>query len=176
MNARRFLPLLAFGALIAFLVAGLRLDPREVPSPLLSKPAPAFQLPQLRDPGLTFARDELKGQVWLLNVWASWCASCRAEHAVLVDFAKSGIAPLVGLNYRDNREDALAWLASAGDPYRISVMDANGRTGIDYGVYGTPETFVIDRAGIVRLRHVGPLSPETMNKKIIPAIKDLQRS
>ena len=172
----RFLwPLAIFVILTAFLVKGLFLNPREVPSPLIDKPAPGFFLPQLHAPERNFSPASMKGQVWILNVWASWCEACRDEHPVLVDFAKRGVAPLLGLNYKDRRADALEWLKRFGDPYSTSIVDAEGKVGIDYGVYGVPETYVIDKQGIIRYKRIGPVTPEIVQNKLIPLITDLNR-
>lgn len=174
MKALRFLvPLAIFLALAAFFAVGLTRDPRTVPSPLIDKPAPAFKLEQLRDPALAFAPEEMKGKVWMLNVWASWCASCRVEHPLLVELARSKVVPIVGLNYKDRREDALPWLARYGDPYAMSAWDIDGRVGIDYGVYGAPETFVIDKQGVIRHKQIGPITPEALEKVILPLLKKL---
>ena len=171
----RFLvPLGVFAVLAAFLAVGLTLNPREVPSPLVGKPAPAFQLAQLHQPHLAFSHKDLLGQVWLLNVWASWCASCRDEHPVLLDLARDRVAPVVGLNYKDKPEEAKAWLRQLGDPYLLSITDFDGRVGIDYGVYGVPETFVVDRAGVIRYKHIGPVTREALEAKILPLLKDLK--
>jgi len=171
---RRFLlPLAVFAALFVFLYVGLRLNPREVPSPLIGKPAPAFQLPQLQEADKTIARSDMLGQVWLLNVWASWCVSCREEHPVLVEFAKKGLVPIVGLNYKDARQDGTAWLAKFGNPYQVSAFDNEGRVGIDFGVYGVPETFLIDKKGVIRLKQIGPVTPDAIQNKFIPMIKQL---
>lgn len=164
---------LAFIALIGLLAAGLRLDPREVPSPLIGKPAPNFELPLLHAPDKRFTQKDMLGKVWVLNVWASWCPPCLVEHPVITDMAKSGLAPVIGLNYKDAREDALPWLARNGDPYQVSVYDAAGRIAIDYGVYGVPETYVIDRRGVIRYKHIGPLTPEIAQKKLQPLVKEL---
>lgn len=166
--------IVGFLLLVALLAVGLTRDPREVPSPLVGKPAPVFELPQLGD-GSRFSPAEMRGKVWLLNVWASWCVSCRDEHPVLVEFAKMKRAPLVGLNYKDARDDALKWLARYGDPYQLSVVDAEGRIGIDYGVYGVPETYVIDRAGIIRYKQIGPVTPDVLSGKILPLIAKLEQ-
>ena len=163
----------AFVALVVLLAVGLRLNPREVPSPLIGKPAPPFELPLLNAPDKTFSQKEMLGAVWILNVWASWCPPCLVEHPVVSEMARSGIAPVIGLNYKDAREDALPWLARNGDPYKLSVYDAEGRIGIDYGVYGVPETYVIDRAGVIRYKHIGPLTPEIALKKLQPLVKEL---
>lgn len=172
---RRFLiPLGVFVVLVGFLAAGLRLNPREVPSPFIGKPAPAFRLAQLHAPASFITPEDMRGEVWLLNVWASWCVSCRAEHPVLLDLATRNIAPMIGLDYKDEREAGLAWLARSGDPYLLSAVDADGRAGMDYGVYGVPETFVIDKAGIVRYKHIGPLTEAVVTEKIIPLVKELK--
>ena len=162
-----------FLALVTLLAAGLRLNPREVPSPLIGKPAPRFELPLLDAPDKTFSQKDMLGAVWILNVWASWCPPCLVEHPVVTDLARSGIAPVVGLNYKDTREDALPWLKRNGDPYQLSVYDAAGRIAIDYGVYGVPETYVIDRKGVIRYKHIGPLTPEVAQKKLQPLVKEL---
>jgi len=172
---RFLLPLGIFIVLIGFLAVGLNLNPREVPSPLVGKAAPAFSVPQLHDAGKSFAPQEMLGKVWLLNVWASWCVSCREEHPVLVEFAKSGAAPLIGLNYKDKREDGQRWLARFGNPYLLSAFDADGRIGIDYGVYGVPETYLIDKAGVIRFKQIGPVTPEVLAKKIVPLIQELNK-
>ena len=164
-----------FVALIVLLAVGLRLNPREVPSPLIGKPAPAFELPLLREPAKTFATKDRLGSVWLLNVWASWCVSCRDEHPVLLELSKSGTVPLYGLNYKDKREDGLRWLAAYGDPYRLSVVDPEGRIGIDYGVYGVPETYVIDKRGVIRYKQIGPVTRDVLAQKILPLVGELSR-
>jgi len=166
-------PLVLFVLLAAFLWRGLRLDPREVPSPLVDKPAPAFALTRLDDASRTIRRDDMLGKVWMLNVWASWCEACRTEHPALVNFAKSASVPIVGLNYKDTRADGLGWLARFGDPYAMSLFDEKGRVGIDFGVYGVPETFVIDKQGVVRFKLVGPLTPELIETKVRPLLKAL---
>ena len=174
---KRFLiPLGIFIVLLLFLAVGLRLDPRMVPSPLIDKPAPAFTLPRLDDPQRLVSEKDLLGKVWLLNVWASWCVSCREEHPVLVEFAKKNIVPIYGLNYKDERKDALAWLGQFGNPYTVSIMDADGRIGIDYGVYGVPETYVIDKSGVIRYKQIGPLTPQIVNEKVLPLVRELDRA
>ena len=170
---RFILPLGVFLLLALFLALGLKLDPREVPSPLVDKPAPSFAAPALARPNEQIQRDALLGKVWVLNVWASWCVACRDEHPVLVDFAKRAGVPIYGLNYKDQRADALGWLNQFGNPYADSVFDGDGRIGIDYGVYGVPETFVIDRQGTIRLKHIGPVTPEVLRDKIEPMLKKL---
>jgi cytochrome c biogenesis protein CcmG/thiol:disulfide interchange protein DsbE len=170
------IPLGAFLALVVFLALGLRLNPQEVPSPFVGKPAPAFSAPVLGQPDVRRTREQMLGKVWLLNVWASWCAPCREEHPLLVAYAKQPGAPaLVGLNYKDKPDAATKWLAQLGNPYVETLVDADGRIGIDYGVYGVPETFVIDQKGIVRLKHVGPLTPEAMRDRIVPLVDRLTR-
>ena len=147
-----------FAALVVLLGVGLTLNPREVPSPLIGKPAPAFELPLLHAPDRTFSQKEMLGKAWVLNVWASWCPPCLVEHPEVTALAKSGIAPVVGLNYKDAREDALRWLQRNGDPYQFSVQDTAGRIGMDYGVYGVPETFFVDRHGRIRVKHVSAVT------------------
>jgi cytochrome c biogenesis protein CcmG/thiol:disulfide interchange protein DsbE len=170
------LPLAIFAIILAFLFVGLFRDPREVPSPLIGKPAPAFALAKLHHPGETLRTADMRGQVWLLNVWASWCVSCRVEHPLLVELAKTKIVPVVGLQYKDKRDDGLAWLATNGDPYTMSIVDLDGRVGIDFGVYGVPETFVIDKAGVIRYKQIGPLTADALEKTILPLVRELQRS
>ena len=176
MKAKFLIPLLIFVVLVGFLAIGLNRDPREVPSPLINKSAPAFEVSQLAQPSKTFSPASMKGQVWILNVWASWCVACREEHPVLVELAQSGKAPIIGLDYKDKREDALAMLERQGNPYVLSAFDANGRVGIDYGVYGVPETYVIDQAGIIRFKHIGPITTQILNQKIYPLLGDLKKS
>lgn len=170
---RFLLPLGIFIVLVGFLAAGLRLNPREVPSPLIGKPAPDFKLQQLHAADKTVSPQDMKGQVWLLNVWASWCVSCRQEHPVLVDLAARKLIPIIGLDYKDDREAGIAWLRQYGDPYQLSAWDSDGRVGIDWGVYGVPETFLIDKAGIIRFKHIGPVTLEVLEEKIIPLLKEL---
>ena len=173
---RRFLlPLVIFFALLTLLGAGLRRDPQEIPSPLVGKPAPAFSLAQLDQPQQRFGPEVMKGKVWLLNVWASWCGSCRQEHPLLLDLAKRDVVPIVGLDYMDAPADGAQWLQQHGNPYRLTIVDDKGKVGIDYGVYGVPETYVIDKQGIVRLKLTGPVTAEALEKKLLPLIKELQR-
>jgi cytochrome c biogenesis protein CcmG/thiol:disulfide interchange protein DsbE len=172
---RFLLPLLVFAALVIFLAIGLRLDPKAIPSPLIGKPVPAFQLTQLHEPGKTFSSAEMAGQVWLLNIWASWCVSCREEHPKLMELAQLNAAPLVGLNYKDGRQDGINWLHQFGNPYGVSAFDNDGRVGIDFGVYGVPETFVIDKHGVIRYKHIGPLTPEVITGTLLPLIQQLNR-
>ena len=170
---RFVLPLGIFLLLVVFLAIGLRLDPREVSSPLIDKPAPAFQAKALARPDAVIRREDMLGKVWLLNVWASWCGACRDEHPVLVEFSKRAVVPIYGLNYKDKREDGMGWLKEFGNPYTDSLFDPDGRIGIDYGVYGVPETFVIDRQGVIRYKHIGPITPEVLKDKIEPLVKKL---
>jgi cytochrome c biogenesis protein CcmG, thiol:disulfide interchange protein DsbE len=173
LRARYLIPLAVFAVLVVFLAVGLTLDPREVPSPLINKPAPAFQLPQLHAADKTFAQKDMLGKVWMLNVWASWCVACREEHPNLVQLARSGTVPIYGLNYKDERADGIAWLARFGNPYQLSAYDRDGRIGIDYGVYGVPETYVIDKAGVIRYKRIGAVTPEILRDKILPLVKAL---
>ena len=171
---KRFLPLGIFLVLAVFLAVGLRLNPREVPSPLIDKAAPAFRLPQLQDPARTLGTDDLKDKVWILNVWASWCVACLEEHPILVEFSKQNVLPIYGLNYKDKREDALAWLGKHGNPYTLSIQDLDGRVGIDYGVYGVPETYVIDGKGVIRYKRIGPVTKQILREKILPLVRQLR--
>lgn len=188
-------PLVGFALLVILLAVGLNLDPREVPSPLVGKPAPDFSLEQVGEPGKRFGPKDMAGKVWLLNVWSSWCVSCRQEHPLLVDFAAQGKVPVVGLNYKEVRGDAELdtsgmtpaaetvmarkragqWLADHGNPYTLSVLDVDGRVGIDYGVYGVPETYVIDKAGVIRYKQIGPITPDVLGGKILPLIGELNK-
>jgi cytochrome c biogenesis protein CcmG, thiol:disulfide interchange protein DsbE len=192
---RYFWILGGFAALVALLAVGLNLNPRDVPSPLVGKPAPAFSLNVLAQPTQTLGPKDMQGKVWLLNVWSSWCVSCRQEHPVLVEFSKQSKVPLIGLNYKEVRGDgefdmskmsaedekklafqrANRWLAQHGDPYTLTVMDLDGRVGIDYGVYGVPETYVIDKAGTIRMKHTGPISPDVLAQKILPLLAELNK-
>lgn len=185
----------AFAALVVLLAVGLNLNPREVPSPLVGKPAPAFRLAVLGKEGTTMGPEDMKGKVWLLNVWSTWCVSCRQEHPVLVEFSRNGQVPVVGLNYKELRGDgeidmrrvppeqevplalkrAQGWLTEHGNPYLLTVMDIDGRVGIDYGVYGVPETYVIDKGGVIRMKHTGPISPQILSEKILPLVSELNR-
>jgi cytochrome c biogenesis protein CcmG/thiol:disulfide interchange protein DsbE len=177
MKSLRFiLPLVLFVVLVGFLWHGLSLNPREVPSPLIGKPAPGFELARLDQPAKALSEKDLRGQVWLLNVWASWCVSCMDEHPVLVQFSRQNVVPIYGLNYKDKRDAALAWLEQHGNPYTLSLSDPDGRVGIDYGVYGVPETYVIDKAGVIRYKRIGPVTPEVLAEKILPLVKELQGS
>ena len=192
----RFLwPLIGFVVLVLLLAVGLNLNPRDVPSPLIGKPAPSFALPRVDATEQSFSPQEMLGRVWLLNVWASWCVSCRQEHPVLLEMAKNRGVMLVGLNYKEVRGDgaldsdkitaaaeksmalerASAWLQKHGNPYALSVLDLDGRVGIDYGVYGVPETYIIDKTGVIRMKHTGPISPEVFSVKILPLLTELSK-
>jgi cytochrome c biogenesis protein CcmG/thiol:disulfide interchange protein DsbE len=174
MKGLRFLiPLAVFLVLVGFLAVGLKLDPKKVPSPLINKPAPPFALPRLDDAAQTVRRDDMLGKVWVLNVWASWCGPCRDEHPQVIALSRAKLAPLVGLNYKDARDEARGWLQQLGDPYTVSVADNDGRVGINYGVYGVPETFVIDKRGVIRFKHIGPLTPGVVETQIVPLLKEL---
>lgn len=192
-------PLIGFIALVVLLAVGLNLNPREIPSPLVGKPAPNFELKRLDPNAPVFAPAEMRGKVWMLNVWSTWCVSCRQEHGVLVSLSRQKVLPIVGLNYKEIRgdneldvtqfandknlpeENRLArqrinqWLTKHGDPYVLTALDLDGRVGIDYGVYGVPESYVIDQNGIIRLKHTGPLTPDLIAQKILPLVGELQR-
>jgi len=173
---RFLLPLGLFIVLLGFLAVGLNLDPREVPSPLVGKPAPDFQVPQLAALDQTFSPKDMRGKVWLLNVWASWCVSCRQEHPILVEYTRAGgTMPIVGLNYKDQRADGMRWLNQFGDPYLLSAFDADGRVGINYGVYGVPESYLIDKSGVIRFKQIGPITQQVMEQKILPMVKELEK-
>ena len=174
MKARLLLPLGIFVILVVFLAVGLRLDPREVPSPLVDKPAPEFSAPSLMEPERIIRKQDMLGKVWMLNVFASWCVACREEHPLMVAYSHTpGAAPVIGLNYKDKRGDGKAWLGQLGNPYTDIVFDADGRIGINYGVYGVPETFIIDKAGVIRYKQIGPITPEALRDKIEPLLRQL---
>ena len=173
---RSLMPLAAFLALAGLLYKGLSLDPRKVPSPLIDKPAPAFSLTRLKQPDATLGSDDLKGKVSLFNVWATWCVACRSEHPVLMQLAESGKIAIYGLNYKDDRQEAKRWLLRYGDPYIANAFDRDGRVGIDWGVYGTPETFIVDQQGIIRHKHIGPLTREVVQNEILPLVERLEAS
>jgi cytochrome c biogenesis protein CcmG/thiol:disulfide interchange protein DsbE len=174
MKAKFLIPLVVFLGLVVFLAIGLTRDPREVPSPLVGKAAPAFQVPELHDAAKTISTDDFKGQVWMFNVWASWCVACREEHPLLMQLARTTDIQLIGLDYKDKREDGQRFLQTRGDPYRRIAFDADGRVGINYGVYGVPETFIIDKKGVIRHKHIGPITPEALQNKILPLIQQLR--
>ena len=170
---KRWLPLVLFVVLVGFFAKGLFLDPREVPSPFIGRTAPAFTLPLVGNANASFSPADMKGRVWMLNIWAPWCVSCRQEHPILMRIAQSGRIPIVGLNWKDKAREAEALLARTGSPYVAVPEDLDGRVGIDYGVTGTPETYLIDQGGIVRLKHIGPISPEVWKDKFEPKLKEL---
>ncbi len=171
---KKFLiPIGLFVALGVLLAVGLKLDPRKIPSPLVGKPLPAFTLTTLEDPKKTLTETDFRGQVVLFNVWASWCVACKEEHPVLIELARRKLAPIVGLNYKDQRDAALAVLKADGNPYDVILVDADGRVGIDWGVYGVPETFVVDKQGIIRHKHIGPITPEVLEQELLPLIRSL---
>ena len=168
------LPLVIFLILSVFLYKGLGRDTRTVPSPLVDKAAPAFVLPMLHEADKKFSPEEMQGQVWLLNVWASWCGACKDEHPLLMQLSRQNIVPIVGLDYKDKREDAEAVLNKVGDPYTLSISDLDGKVGFDYGVYGVPETYVIDKQGIIRYKLIGAVTPQNLQETILPLVKELQ--
>ena len=170
MNTRFLLPLIAFAALVGIFVVGLQLDPSRIPSPLVDKPAPEFELPSLHDPAVLVGSADYAGQMVVVNIWATWCPGCRQEHDFLVELANEDIIPIFGLNWRDNRPDALQWLKVLGDPYIASAFDGDGRVGIDWGAYGAPETFLVDASGIVVHKHIAPLTREIWERDFVPLI------
>ena len=174
MNKKLLIPLGVFLVLCGFLFAGLWRDPREVPSPLIDKPAPEFTLPLLHEPEKTLSRQDLLGKVYLLNVWASWCVSCRDEQPVLMRLAQTKQVEMYGFNYKDQRDEALRWLQMFGDPFTASISDTDGRIGIDWGVYGVPETFLVDQHGIIRYKHIGPVSQADLDTILLPKLRALQ--
>ena len=171
---RFILPLVVFLIMAAFMYVGLGLNPHEVPSPLVGKTAPAFALPQLHEPAKQFSPQDMKGKVWLFNVWASWCTACENEHPVFMELSRQNLVPIYGMDYKDKREDGEAWLRKHGNPYTLVVSDAEGRVGIDYGVYGVPETYVIDKQGVIQHKHIGAVTPKILDETILPLIKELQ--
>jgi cytochrome c biogenesis protein CcmG/thiol:disulfide interchange protein DsbE len=191
-----FIPLGIFLVLVAFLAIGLKRNPQEIPSPLLGKPAPLFSLSTLDAGGAKFGPQDMKGKVWMLNVWATWCVACRDEHPLLVALSKANQLPIVGLNYKEvqaqdapagrqltpeeklriARERSAVWLQRLGDPYAVSVFDLDGRVGIDYGVYGVPETYIIDKEGVIRFKTVGAVTLETLQSQILPLLQKLNAS
>ncbi len=175
MKAKFVIPLALFLVLVVFLGVGLKLNPREVPSPLIGKPAPQFELTDVHDPAKVFSSRDMLGKVWLLNVYASWCESCRDEHPLLVEFSGKRLVPIVGLDYKDKPEDARKWLDQMGNPYELSVSDLDGRVGINYGVYGVPETYVIDKSGIIRDKIIGPVTVKSLDERVIPLVKELSQ-
>ncbi len=172
--ARYLIPIGLFALLVVLLAVGLKLDPREVPSPLIGQAAPAFTLPVLHAPEMTVGPQDMQGRVWMLNVWASWCVACRAEHPLLVELASAGEIEIIGLNYKDEDQAAARWLMQHGNPYTVSAVDADGRVGIDWGVYGVPETFVIDQQGVIRYKHIGPITEQALAETIMPLVRELR--
>lgn len=171
---KRFLPLMVFGVMVVFLALGLRLNPRDVPSPLINKPVPKFSLPLLNAANTSFTPSQMLGKVWLFNVWASWCVSCRAEHPVLIRMMKRNKdIVLIGMDYKDENASAQAWIRNFGNPYRLVLVDRDGRVGIDWGVYGVPETYVIDKKGIIRYKFTGPIDDATVQDTLLPMIHKL---
>lgn len=168
-------PLLIFAAIAVVLGIGLTLNPREVPSPLIGKPVPTFSLPPVQGRALGLSSTDLKGEVSLVNVFASWCVACREEHPLLLELKQKGVVPIHGLNYKDRPEDAAKWLDDQGDPYTRTGADISGRVAIDWGVYGVPETFVIDRQGRIAYKQIGPLTPEVLKGTILPLIRRLRQ-
>lgn len=171
---RFILPFVIFLILSVFLYKGLGRDTREVPSPLIGKAAPAFVLPTLQAPDKKFSPKEMLGKVWLLNVWASWCEACKEEHPVLMEFSSQNVLPIVGVDYKDKAADGAAVLAKAGNPYNLVISDADGKVGFDYGVYGVPETYVIDKTGIIRFKLIGAVTPKNLQETLLPLIAELQ--
>ncbi len=169
-----YIPLAVFAVMAVFLGIGLTMNPRDIPSPLIGKPVPNFSLPPVKGRNLGLATADLKGQVALVNVFASWCVACREEHPVLMQLGKTGVVPIHGLNYKDKPDDARAWLDELGDPYTRTGADISGRVAIDWGVYGVPETFVVDRNGIIAYKQIGPITPKALEDTILPLIRKLQ--
>ncbi len=172
---KAYIPLAIFAVLVVFLAIGLTRDPREIPSPLIDKPAPEFTAPNLHDTALTLSKKEMLGKVWLLNTWASWCVACREEHPLLVEFSKSKMIPIIGLDYKDKDQDGLQWLARFGNPYDVAIADRDAKIGINFGVYGVPESFLIDKTGTIRYKQIGPFTEDAIQNKLIPLIRELQK-
>ncbi len=167
---RFLLPLIAVMIFIPILILGLNTDPRKLPSPYIGKPAPQFELPGLKDPSVTVSTASLEGRMTLVNIWATWCVGCRAEHQYLMQLAEQDTIPIYGINWRDSREQALSWLAQLGDPYVVSGFDADARVGIDWGAYGAPESFLVNPQGIVLYRFAGPLNQAIWEREFQPRI------
>ncbi|MEM7400862.1 MAG: DsbE family thiol:disulfide interchange protein [Pseudomonadota bacterium] len=168
------LPVILFFVLCGFLFVGLYKDPSKVDSPLIGKHVPIFSLPKLMNKEEVFSEKEFFGKVSLLNVWGTWCFACKQEHPVLLELAKQNIAPIYGLNYKDDSVQAKTYLRDFGNPFAGNASDLEGRVAIDWGVYGAPETFVIDKKGIIRHKHIGPLTMKDLQEEIIPLIKQLK--
>ena len=173
---RYVVPLVVFLAVAGFLLKGLELNPREVPSPFINKPAPAFTLQKLQAPESHMSTKDMLGKVWLLNVWASWCVACRSEAPLMDQFARAKIVPIYGLNYKDAPSDAKRWLQQFGNPYEANLIDYEGNVGIDYGVYGVPETFIIDKQGVIRHKVIGPITPSILDACVVPLVRKLQQA
>jgi cytochrome c biogenesis protein CcmG/thiol:disulfide interchange protein DsbE len=172
---RYLIPVSVFAALVVFFALSLDKDPRRVPSPLIGKPVPQFSVPTLKDPARTLSQADLHGKVSLFNVWASWCVDCRAEHPFLMEVVRKAGVPLYGLNYKDTRRKALGWLNDLGDPYTEVGFDQKGTVAINWGVYGVPETYVIDKHGIIRDKVIGPLTVHSWEHQVLPLIRKLQK-
>lgn len=166
-----FIPIIAFVLVGVLLWKGLSLDPRHIPSPLIGKPISDFSLTQVNHPDKISTPKDFYGRVYLLNVWASWCVACRQEHPLLMEIKRNNIVPIIGLNYKDKQNNARGFLQDMGDPYEVSLADLNGRVGIDMGVYGVPETFVIDKQGIIRYRFTGPITEKALINEIMPVVR-----
>src|SRR5436853_6179929 len=175
MNKYLLIPLVLFIGLVAFLLIGLHRDPHEVPSPLINKSAPDFQLQQLNEPAKTISAKEMRGKVWLLNFWGTWCVACREEHPLLVEYSRSGVLPIYGVDYKDERAAALQWLDEFGNPYVLTAFDVDGRVSIDYGVYGAHESYLIDRNGVIRFKQIGPITKDVWQDKILPLANQLNQ-
>jgi len=174
--SRYLAPLIMIAIMFPIFIVGLSRDPTEVPSPLLNKPAPEFELPSLKDPARTIGSADYAGQMALINVWATWCVGCRQEHDYLLKLASETDIPIYGLNWRDDRGDALAWLQQLGDPYVASAFDEDARVGIDWGVYGAPETFLISADGIVLYKHISPLTEVVWLREFQPIIRAVKKA
>ena len=183
MNKYLLIPFVLFVGLVLAIFVVLRRggDPHEIPSPLINKPAPAFHLPQLQDPSKTVSPADLRGKVYVLNFWGSWCIACRDEHPLLVQYARSNVVPIIGVDYKyandnsDERAAARQFLSELGNPYSQVIYDQDGRTSIDYGVYGAPESFLIDKEGVIRFKHIGPITEDVWNRKIVPLARQLSQ-
>lgn len=175
LRVRYAVPIVALLAIAAFLGYGLTQNPSLVPSPLIGKSAPPIVLPEVANPGHDFNSVNLRGKVWLLNVWASWCVACRQEHQVLMALSDQAKVPLYGLDYEDTRDAALRWLTAAGNPYLSIANDPHGKAGMNFGVYGVPETYVIDKQGVIRYKQIGPLTPQIVEQTILPLVARLSQ-
>lgn len=175
---KRLLPLLAFVLLALLLGLGVLRnsgkDTSAIPSPLVGKPAPAFSLPVLGEPGRLVTNEDLRGEPYLLNVWGSWCPACRDEHPVITELAQGGRIKVVGYDYKDEPEDAQRWLQQFGNPYSLVIADYDGRAALDWGIYGAPETFLVDAQGVIRWKFVGPITPEVVQQQLLPALETLE--